>query len=106
MPQPSNPNEPTDLQLPHLLYVNDPGMDHDKLQAVLDGVTSYPLGSAYCWIVLLPEREFQPFSDTVSLLLSEDDSNELLLCRLSGRQILHETGDGFGLSGWIKKNGC
>jgi len=103
MPQPSNLDE---RLIPHLLYLNGDGIDHGKLQAALDEVPNHPLGSAYCWIVLLSERESQPFSDKISFLLPDLGKNELLLCRLYGKLTLHGTGDGFGLNDWIKENGC
>jgi len=103
MPQPSNLDE---RLIPHLLYLNGEGIDHDKLQSALNEVLNHPLGSAYCWIVLLPEREVLPFSDKISFLLPGDGNNELLLRRLDETQILHVTGDGLGLSDWLKKNGC
>src|SRR5271163_3767965 len=91
----------------YLLYaLGDEGMDYERLQAVVEKVPYFPLGSA-CWLVKLQGSEVLNFSNEASYALPEAESKaELLLFYLAPHSaIVHGNADGLGLKNWLRKHG-
>ena len=103
----SSPDKMFVPHVPYLLYLNG-DIDHEKLQSVLEAVPHYPLGSGYCWIVLLTTQGHLSFSEDISWVFrtQQGDKAERWLCRLTLPAMFQSSGGGLGLDAWLKEHEC